>query len=183
MKRCKCEVNDRWSQILQYMKGSEKDVVKVEELAQTFEVSLMTIRRDLQQLENQHLITRTFGGAVLSSLSMSQSPSEEEKNEAYRDAVSRLCAELVKDGETIFINGSMTALGLLNYLGNKRVTVITNNAAAARSYPSNIKVSLTGGELRDGIMTGDYVIRNLLSMTADKVFLAAREFIIRRVRI
>ena len=62
MKRDRQSVNDRHTRILSLLR--ERREIKVEELSQIFDVSPMTIRRDLQHLEDQGLISRFYGGAV-----------------------------------------------------------------------------------------------------------------------
>ena len=86
--------------------------------------------------------------------------------------ISRCAASLVEDGDTILINGSSTALDLLDSLEDKRVTVYTNNGlVVGRSYPENIDVRIFGGMLRvDHILTGDLTLRNLMDIQADKAF-------------
>ena len=170
MKRSRSAVEARRMQILHMIEQADDSPVRVEDLAQHFHTSLMTIRRDLQSLNEQKLITRTFGGATASPVRAGLTA--EEQLSMCRDALSRVGGGLVDDGDVIFINGSKTALGLLDYVGDKNVTVITNNTAVvAKNYPPNVKISLTGGDLRGHVMVGDYVIRNLIGISATKTFL------------
>ena len=62
MKRDRQSVNDRHTRILSLLR--ERREIKVDELAQMFGVSPMTIRRDLQHLEDRGLVSRFYGGAV-----------------------------------------------------------------------------------------------------------------------
>ena len=65
-----------------------------------------------------------------------------------RDKISAYAAALVDDGDSIFINGSRTALSLLHYTGTKNVTVYTNNGwALDEIWPSAVTLHLTGGEI------------------------------------
>ena len=170
MKRDRRAVNSRHADILALLR--QKREVKVEELAKTFDVSLMTIRRDLKQLEEQGYISRTHGGATTE---LRGQPAEERDQVAlYRQLIARYAASLVKDGERLFVSGSTTALGVLDHLTGKSVTVITNNGAAVgRAYPPGVDIILLGGLLRSRghIMTGDYAMRNLLLAQADKAFI------------
>lgn len=150
----------------------ERQKIKVEELASCFNVSLMTIRRDLQALEDKGLIGRFYGGAGLGP--HAPSPAERDDVAAYRRLIGRYAASLVSDGDRLFINGSGTALGLLEYLAGKTVHVFTNNGLAVdRQFPAGVEITLSGGVLRgDGhIMTGDCTMRNLLMMKAEKAFI------------
>ena len=150
----------------------ERQKIRVEELASCFDVSLMTVRRDLQALEDKGLIGRVYGGAVLGP--RAPAVSEKDDVELYRRLIGRYAASLVSDGDQLFINGSCTALDLLNYIEGKTVHVFTNNGLAVnRQFPAGVEITLSGGVLRgDGhIMTGDCTMRNLLMMNAGKAFI------------
>ncbi len=169
MKRDRSSVDTRRAQILKLIREMEE--VKVEELAEKFGLSLMTVRRDLQFLEDRHLIKRFYGGATINFFPQTVSPQEEVRT--YRQLIARFAASMVEDGDTLFINGSSTALGLLDYVTNVRVRAITNNGnAIGKQFPEGVSVTLTGGLLRNNnILVGEYVMRNLLDITADKAFL------------
>lgn len=168
MKRDRKSVDDRQSKILALIQ--EQGEAKVEDLAHTFDISLMTVRRDLQFLEEQHLIRRFYGGA--SSLPRQHSMTRAEQIAMYRELISKYAARFVESGDSLFINGSQTALNLLQYVENKTISVFTNNGyALGKTFPEGVHVHLTGGEVRENVMVGDYVMRNLLTMEADKTFI------------
>lgn len=168
MKRDYESVERRRTQILKMIR--ERDSVRVEELADVFKMSTMSVRRDLQYLEDRNLITRFYGGAKANPSYQCRTP--EEELALYRKMLGRYAATKVNAGDTIFINGSICALGLLDYLNVPNVHVITNNAyAATKKCPKGVTITLTGGELRDHIMIGDSVMRCLLNETADKTFI------------
>lgn len=168
MKRDQSSVERRRSQILKKIR--EEEEVKVEDLAKEFSLSCMTVRRDLQYLEDRNLITRFYGGATVNP--EYRCVSAEEELALYRRQLSRYAATKVLNGETIFINGSMTALGLLDYLTAHSVHVITNNGnVVGKKRGKGMTVTVTGGELRNHVMVGDSVMRCLLDTTADKTFI------------
>lgn len=168
MKRDYESVERRRSQILKLIR--EQDSVKVEDLADIFQMSAMSVRRDLQYLEDRNLITRFYGGAKANAAFQCRTP--EEEIALYRKLLGRYAATKVAAGDTIFINGSSCALGLLDYLSVSNVHVITNNGHAAnKKCPKGVTITLTGGELREHIMVGDSVMRRLLNETADKTFI------------
>lgn len=168
MKRDRQTVNLRHAEMLALIRERQK--VLVDELCEIFDVSPMTVRRDLQVLENQGKINRFHGGAEIDQ----QMPNSGDRADVStcRAMISRYAASLVEDGDTILINGSCTALDLLDHLEDKRVTVYTNNGlVVGRSYPENIDVRIFGGILRvDHILTGDLTLRNLMDIQADKAF-------------
>ena len=117
MKKGRQTVDARRAKVLSLIRERQK--IKVEELAAYFNVSLMTIRRDLQVLEDKGLVGRFYGGATVDS--RGASVSEKDTVALYRRLISRYAAALVADGDELFINGSMTALNLLDYVGEKAV--------------------------------------------------------------
>lgn len=170
MKRGRQSIDARRAKMLSMIR--DRQTIKVEELAAVFNVSLMTIRRDLQFLEDKGLVGRFYGGASADHAA----PPAPEKDDVflYHQLISRYAASLTVDGDYIFINGSVTALNLLNYLDGKSVHVFTNNAAAAgRKFPPGAEITLSGGLLRGSgyILSGDCAMRNLLMMQAEKAFL------------
>lgn len=170
MKRDRQSVNDRHTKILSLLR--ERKEIKVDELAQIFGVSLMTIRRDLQYLEDRGLVSRFYGGAVAEQ--KLPSPQEADQVKLYQELIGRYAATLVSDGDYIFINGSKTALGILDYMGPKHVRVFTNNGlVCVRKYPAHLHITLSGGDVRgqNGILAGDCAMRNLLMEQAGKSFI------------
>lgn len=144
--------------------------IKVEDLAEKFDLSTMTVRRDLQYLEDRNLIKRFHGGAEVNPAYQCMTP--EEELALYRRLLSRYAATKVNNGDTIFINGSQCALGLMDYMTAQNVHVITNNGKVVdKECGQSVTVTLTGGELRRHIMVGDTVMRCLLDATADKTFI------------
>lgn len=167
MKRDQKTINERHEQILELL--DKKKEVRVEELAELFDISLMTVRRDLQLLDDKGLLERFHGGAR--RIERKSIKSDLDLQHA-RDAISRYAATLLEDRDTLFINGSMTASGMLEYVTARNVRIYTNNAFAAGYITrKDIHIFLMGGELRNHIMVGDFCLRNLLSSHTKKAFL------------
>lgn len=169
MKNNRKVVEERQQKILGMVRT--RDEVRNEELADELGVSLMTVRRDLGLLEERRLLRRTHGGAI--SMERAHTTRHISEEAAYcRDRISAYAARLLKDGDSIFINGSRLALNMLEHAGDKNVTVYTNNGwAIGKRYPKGVSVNFTGGEMQGHLMVGEGVVRNLLSMNADKSFL------------
>ncbi|MGB8455977.1 MAG: DeoR/GlpR family DNA-binding transcription regulator [Anaerocolumna sp.] len=167
MKREKKSVDDRRNRILKIMHSNHH--VRVNELAEELGVSFITIRRDLQFLDDQKLLQRTHGGAVL----VNSDETVEDEVQFYRMLIARFASTLVEDGDSLFINTSSNALQMLHYVTRNNVTAITNNGKVINNeYGAGINVILTGGELRypKDAMVGDYAIRNLQTVFAKKAF-------------
>lgn len=170
MKRERAFVDNRRNKILELMK--ENPEVRVNDLAQILDASLITIRRDLQYLEDHKLLVRTYGGAVPVQGSPTAGNPQDELL-IYRTLIARFAASFVSERDTLFINTSKNALQILRYIDCENVTVITNNGKAMNCERSKgVSVVLTGGELRHpkDAMVGDFAIRNLQTVYAKKVF-------------
>ncbi len=169
MKNDRKSISDRHQNILNMVR--ENGEAKVEDIAREFGISEMTVRRDLQILSEKNLLCRVHGGAVsLSNVRLASDPAQEIN--ICRESISAYAAGMVEEGDTIFINGSMTALGMLDHITDRQVEVYTNNGhVLGRNYARGVKVRLTGGEVRGYLLLGDAVMRALLELTADKTFI------------
>lgn len=151
--------------------------VKVTDLAELFNVSELTIRRDLLYFEQKNLIERFYGGARVLNYHTPKHPSQ--NFQLIKHNLARKVAEFIDNGDTVFINTSSTAILVLKYLGDKHVTVVTNNGNALLSnYGKNITVILTGGELHPpkDSMTGDFAIQTITQIHANKAILGCSGF-------
>lgn len=170
MKNSKEAVMKRQTDILTAVQQSGE--ITVEKLAEMFQISVITVRRDLQLLEQQNLLKRVHGGAVSREKADTMKTPAEIDVELCRKAISRYAARFVGDGSRIFINGSMTALDMLDYAETKKVRVFTNNGRAIdRKFPQGINVTVSGGELRYHVFVGEYVMKNILDLRADSTFI------------
>lgn len=146
MKMNKAVVDARRNKIMQKIQSQGK--AAVDELAEELQVSPLTIRRDLQYWEEMGAVERYYGGAKLIQHFV-DNDDPKLSNEQYKHAIAKYAAQYVKDGDTIFINTSSTALLVLKYIKNKRVTVITNNGKAIfMDHDPMVSICLSGGELR-----------------------------------
>jgi len=127
-------------------------MVLVQDLAKRTNVHESTIRRDLDELEAQGLVRRIHGGAILEIQSQIEPPFElrQISHEEEKDLVGRAAAELVKDGEVIFIDGGTTTQFIVPYLLDRQnLTVVTCglNIACALASSRDISTIVVGGEL------------------------------------
>lgn len=120
---------ERRNEILEKLQ-KEKRVV-VSELSQFYKVSEETIRRDLEKLENDGLVIKSYGGAVLNEHSIFDLPFNVRKNKRVteKQKIAALIADLVRDGETLMLDASSTSVYVAKALREKRkkLTVITNS--------------------------------------------------------
>jgi DeoR family transcriptional regulator of aga operon/DeoR family fructose operon transcriptional repressor len=128
--------------------------VKVSDLMEEHNVSIETIRKDLECLEERGQITRVYGGAVLRGFygDEPEYESREILNYPQKQAIGKKAAEFINDGDVIFIDLGTTPMELAKQLRfKKRLTVITNAALTALELlrnGSDCKVILLGGEFR-----------------------------------
>lgn len=169
MKKSRAEVEARQKDILAMV--GERGEISVAELAQKLGVSLLTIRRDLQCLEEEALLERFYGGVRRGGNLKTEEAAD--KAAACCDRIAKYAASLVGDGDSIFINTSSTALRIIPYIKSRNVTVITNNGNAIHvPHQPDLSIILTGGELRymKGAMVGDYALASLSRVIAKKCF-------------
>lgn len=132
--------------------------VSIQDLVQTLDVSVATIRRDLQDLEEQGLLRRVHGGAI-SIAQLFYEPFRNDSSfqeEIGRQAVEKrrianAAAELIRDGDTIILTAGTTTTEIIRSMRQRRgVSVVTNaiNVAMELSKRRDINVIVTGGYLR-----------------------------------
>ncbi|MEV8273288.1 DeoR/GlpR family DNA-binding transcription regulator [Microbacterium sp. NPDC077184] len=140
--------------------------VTVADLAEHFSVSIDTIRRDLDQLDREGVVVRTHGGAV----SASDTPGRDRGLDVRlrmqvgeKEAIAKLAAELVEDGQVIMLNGGTTTLAVARALRNHRdLTIATNNL--------RIPAELSPNAFRDLYVFGG-AVRTLTQATTGPVAL------------
>ncbi len=126
--------------------------IKTSELSSIFNVSEMTVLRDLATLEKEGVLKRVYGGALAfndSSLEIS-SMLREKIHASEKGDIASKAIRLVNDGDSLFVDSSTTSLALAKKLCLKNnLTVVSNGLEAINELKANqnIKVFSTGGEL------------------------------------
>ncbi|WP_035711088.1 DeoR/GlpR family DNA-binding transcription regulator [Salibacterium aidingense] len=170
-------VEERREQIIEMVK--QKKRVDLEKLTVFFNVSTMTIRRDLAQLEQDGEIIRTHGGAVPAEREKGETPyvQKESANKEAKKAIAVKAAERVHDHSTLILDSGTTTLELAKCLREREsLRIITNDILiAAELLYSPVEVIVAGGELqRDvGAMFGAYTQDLISSLYVDQFFLGA----------
>ncbi|MDY4039005.1 MAG: DeoR/GlpR family DNA-binding transcription regulator [Prevotella sp.] len=152
---------------------------KVQELSRLFKVTEVTIRQDLEKLEEQGLIKREHGGAILSDAGTNVrnfSLANQTNIEAKR-AIAREAVKFISDGDTIILDSGSTTTELARLItGFHNLTVITNalNIAMILGSDASINLNVTGGEFKPPTLslTGMKAANYFTNIHADKVFLA-----------
>ncbi len=169
---------DRRTIILKQIEHDEQ--VNVLELSRQFNVSEVTIRKDLRHLEKKNILIRSRGGAMKRSLiNIDLSIYERRRqNIKLKAAIGAAAAGLINSGETILLDTGTTVMELAKNLPKKiDITVITNSVDITfrlAEYP-NIRVIMPGGILRRNslALVGEQTAESLRNFYCDKYFLSA----------
>ena len=134
-------------------KIQQEKKVYVSELSQLFSVTEETVRRDLEKLEGENFLRRSYGGAVLNEQKASEDLSFLKRstiNSEDKEYIARKARELISDGDTIMVDSSTTCLALLQQLKeHKNITIITNSIRLAYDFAAApFRIISTGGNLR-----------------------------------
>jgi DeoR family transcriptional regulator of aga operon len=167
--------SERLSAILEALANDGS--VGVADLATELDVSAATVRRDLEFLEHQRMLTRTHGGAVAQGvlyelpLRYKSARHQEEKKRIAAEAASR-----VADGVAIGLTGGTTTTEVARaVIDRQRLTVVTNalNIASELAIRPNLKLVVTGGYARPESyeLVGPLAEQALAGLNLDVVFL------------
>jgi DeoR/GlpR family transcriptional regulator of sugar metabolism len=175
---------ERREQILKDIDLLDDNMIPI--LSQKYGVSEMTIRRDLQALEDTGVIRRTYGGAVRWPQS-SAAPmvvareKRQMRAQAQKAAIARYAAtELVHDGDIIVLEGSTTVTSMVSQITERQnLTVVTNSLFTAeelrRGMPASATLLCAGGILRPESSTfvGQLAERFFRELHVSRLFLSA----------
>ncbi len=147
---------ERRREILARMRMDGKVIVS--ELARDFEVTEETIRRDLDRLDKEGLVSKTYGGAVAKQTSTLDLPYNvrESVNVEQKQLIAEKVARLIQDGERVMLDSSSTALYVVRKLKDKRnLTIITNSVKILIELAdkSDWTVLSTGGVLKQNALS------------------------------
>lgn len=172
-------VAERRSQIARMLQ--QHGTVRVAMLSEIFDVTEETIRRDLEELEKEGILKRTYGGAISRRGTGIELPfaAREEKNRDEKVKIARAAAELLEDGDTIILDASTTALFVARQLpAAPRLTVVTNSVRVVLELAAhpNVTVIGLGGQLRERSLSfvGPQAERALAAYHVDKAFLSCK---------
>ncbi len=148
-------------------------------LMRRFSVSIETIRRDLLCMEEERLLERVHGGAVLPG-EMKAVLSLERRNEAFaagKEALARTAASLVREGDTVGIDAGSTAVFFAEALKERfsRLTVVTHSIDVFNllAHHRNFDVILCGGHFikEENAFYGNLTLEMLDRLHVQKLFL------------
>ena len=165
------------------MKLQAERRVVVSELSQLYDVSEETIRRDLEKLVNEGVAIKSYGGAVINENANLEVPFNIRKNYNVigKQKIAEQIAAMVKDGESLMLDASSTAVYIAKALKEKKnLTVITNSIEIIVELMDmpEWKVLSTGGLSREGsfALVGPQTDKMLKSYHVDKAVISCKGF-------
>ena len=172
---------ERRNEILMKLQAERRVVVS--ELSQLYDVSEETIRRDLEKLVNEGVAIKSYGGAVINENANLEVPFNIRKNYNVvgKQKIAEQIAAMVKDGESLMLDASSTAVYIAKALKEKKnLTVITNSIEIIVELMDmpEWKVLSTGGLSREGsfALVGPQTDKMLKSYHVDKTIISCKGF-------
>ena len=172
------QTKNRRRRILAELEGKRKVVIS--DLAETLEVSAMTIRRDLMRFAEQGLVTMVHGGAVFNegTASLAAVGAREQRNEVEKNSIASYCAGLIKEGNAIYLDaGSTTKAIAESILGRYNIAVLTHSLpivnVLANAHGLQL-ISVPGiYRLDQKAFFGELTVRTIREFRLDIAFLGA----------
>ena len=169
--------NERQSAIMEILNRAKS--IRISDIVDRFSVSNETARRDLEALQDQKLIKRIYGGAILLEPLMTEQQYNARLVQSHQQKVciGRAAAELVNPGETIILDIGTTTLEIARHLKHlSNITVLTNSLPILNEL-ANTQINLfaLGGRLNadELSMHGELTIDALQHFYVDKAFIGA----------
>lgn len=172
-------MEERLEKILEIIQDKKKVLVK--DLSEKFNVSESMIRKDLQRLEKEGKIKRTYGGAILERgrAYNENTTSRVFVNIERKEHIAKVVCDILEEEDVIFLDISSTNLTIASMIRNttKNITVITNmnRILMEFDYSPNIEVISVGGTFnkRLGGTVGAYTVEQIKHFNIDKAFVGA----------
>lgn len=172
---------ERRNAILEKLQAERRVVVS--ELSQLYKVSEETIRRDLEKLENDGFAIKSYGGAVINENANVDLPFNirKKRNVISKQKIAELISSRIKDGTSIMLDASSTAVYIAKALKErKNLTLITNSIEILIEMfdAPNITVLSTGGAMREGsfALVGPQTDKMLNCYHVDMTIVSAKGF-------
>lgn len=169
---------ERQEKILEILRREKS--CSVAELAKLLCFSEATIRRDLNALDKEMKVRKTFGGAIIMERYSAEVPIgvRRSQNAAAKERICRAAARLLQDNMTVFLDASNTGEYILPYLERySGLTVVTNNPDVPTMLSgTDITVYSTGGKYlhHSNAYVGEYARNTLRGINADLLFFSVR---------
>ncbi|WP_152657140.1 DeoR/GlpR family DNA-binding transcription regulator [Oceanobacillus sp. CFH 90083] len=156
-----------------------KKVMKMPELQKELEISIDTLRRDINALAEQGKLKKIYGGVKLVEPKFGEA-SMEERMISHLDektAIAKRCNAFIEDGDCIYLDSGSTTYQIAKYIKEKRnLTVITNSVPVILELMNSaVELIVIGGKVRkneQSVVTYDYLF-NFHQLNIQKAFICA----------
>jgi len=152
-------------------------IARTVDLCEMLDASEATVRRDLEWLEQDGVLERTHGGAVLNQRMILEPEYRQraQHNPEEKHRIGALAASLIEDGDIVFLNSGTTTTQVIHQIrSDAEITIFTNNLNAVLEMGEpGFHHYLVGGEYqpRSKSLTGRFAIENLKQVYANKTIL------------
>ena len=154
---------------------NKRKYATVDYLVKELHYSPATIRRDLTYLESLGMVKKSYGGVSINDVSRPAIIREHE-NTGGKRRICRAAAELIKDHDAVFIDGSTTTYFMSEFLENKKEIVVTTSNLKLGIFleENGIDCYVTGGRVVDThMLAGTYAVDTISKMNFDICFFSA----------
>ena len=156
-----------------------QDAVSLTDLAEHFQISMNTVRRDLNELQKRGSIRKTYGGVTKgeNTTSLQTYSIRSKANPEAKSIIGKLAGSLIEDGDTIFLDSGSTTPYILSNLGNHtNITVISHSLPALVSATrcQNINLISLGGMYNESTSSfwGSHTLDSIADLHISKIFLS-----------
>lgn len=154
----------------------KQDSSYITQLAEAMNVSEITVRRDLKQLEEKGLIELKYGGLATIIDTTKETPMNNRSTLYVEEKrrIAKMAVSLIEKGDLVFVDSGTTTQMIFEYYPDIESTIFTNGISNINiAIERNINISVIGGDLKHETMAmvGPFAIETLSKIYFDKVFL------------
>jgi DeoR family fructose operon transcriptional repressor len=168
---------ERRQKMLEYITNNGS--ASITQLSDFFDVSEMTVHRDLRFLETTGYVQKKYGGVISSPYEVETDFNRRLKTYPERkEKIGKVAASMINDGDSILLDASTTILAIIPFLNNSQNLMIFTTSIAALTKLSNLpnfEIYSCGGLLYKGTdcLTGPSTISYINDIHVDKCFISA----------
>ncbi|KEK19878.1 transcriptional regulator [Bacillus manliponensis] len=156
-----------------------KKVLKIAELKEELDISIDTLRRDINTLTKQGKIEKIYGGVKIVETTFGESLMQERmiSHIEEKEAIAKMCSEYIHDGDCIYLDSGSTTYQIAKYIKQKKnLTVVTNSIPVVTELTnSDVEIIIIGGKIRrneQSVVAYDYIF-NFGELNILKAFICA----------
>jgi len=168
---------ERQKKMIELLK--DKKVLKMTELTNELNISIDTLRRDINSLVKQGKVEKIYGGITLKESKFGETTIDERmiSNLEEKQSIAHTCSKLINDGDCVFLDSGSTTYQIAKFIKNKKkLTVITNSIPVVLELlNSDIELIIIGGKVRKAersVVTYEYLF-NFSQLNIQKAFICA----------